>query len=225
MIAADAALPWIGGLLAIMTLSALWADNPACKLAEHLFVGVSAAYWMSVAFWSTIVPNLLGRIYPPLLGALLPSVPEAPADLTLLAPLALGVLLVAPLPPRARALRRIPIAFAVAYAAGAAIPRYLLADFVAQIEAAAAPIAAGAAGAIDMRASADNAAGAAATLAALSASFLFPGEGRCARAVRRAGRAAITAAFGVGLGHMIVSRASILAGAADAVVTFVRERF
>ncbi len=222
MISAEAVLPWIGALLALMTLSALWADTPLCKIAEHLFVGVSAAYWMSVAFWSTIVPNLVGRIYPPLLRALFTTVPECEADLSLVAPLALGLLLVAPLPQRAQALRRIPIAFAIAYSAGAAIPRFLRADFIAQIEIAASPIVTRADGTIDAAATAHNSASTAATVAALFASFLFYRELRAMEVLRRAGRAAITIGFGVALGYTIVSRASVLASGAESLVEFVR---
>ncbi|MFN0152476.1 MAG: hypothetical protein ACKVU1_17370 [bacterium] len=224
MISADAVVAWVGALLALMTLSALWGDSPLCKLAEHLFVGVSAAYWMSVAFWSTIVPNLLGRIYPPLLRAIFPTVPECEADLSLVAPLVLGLLLSVPLPARAHALRRIPIAFAVAYSAGAAIPRFLRADFIAQIEAVSSPIVVRVDGTVDGAATGYQIAGTAATIAALFGTFLYRRELRAMDVLRRAGRAAIAIGFGVAIGYMIVSRASVLASGAESLVAFARER-
>ncbi len=74
-------MAWAGGLLAVaavfalagftrgfsVTLAAaltlcifsfLYKDNPFYKFAEHLFVGVSAGYYIILNFWTVIVPNL-----------------------------------------------------------------------------------------------------------------------------------------------------------------------
>ena len=48
--------------LTLAIFSFLYKDNPFYKFAEHLFVGVSAAFWMSMGFWSTIVGNLVPRV-------------------------------------------------------------------------------------------------------------------------------------------------------------------
>jgi hypothetical protein len=55
---------WIAAFFTLATFSFLYRDNPFYKIAEHAFVGVSAAYWMVVAFWTTVVPNLLGKLFP-----------------------------------------------------------------------------------------------------------------------------------------------------------------
>jgi hypothetical protein len=55
---------WIAAFLTLATLSFLYRDNPVYRFAEHVFVGVSAAYWMTIAFWDTVVPNLLGKLFP-----------------------------------------------------------------------------------------------------------------------------------------------------------------
>jgi len=34
------------------------------QAAEAVLVGVSAAYWMVVAFWDVLVPNLMGKLWP-----------------------------------------------------------------------------------------------------------------------------------------------------------------
>ena len=44
--------------------SYLLGDNPLYKIAEHVFVGVSAGYVAVYTFWSTIWPNLFGRLWP-----------------------------------------------------------------------------------------------------------------------------------------------------------------
>ncbi len=49
---------WIGALLTLCIFSFLYRDNPLYKFAEHLFVGVSAGYFIVLRFWTVIVPNL-----------------------------------------------------------------------------------------------------------------------------------------------------------------------
>lgn len=55
---------WMGALLTLAVMSFLYRDNPVYRVAEHIFVGISAAYWMTQGFWTTIVPNLLGELFP-----------------------------------------------------------------------------------------------------------------------------------------------------------------
>lgn len=56
---------WCAAFLTLAIFSFLYKDNPFYKLAEHLFTGVSAAYWMVVAFWVQIHPNLFGNLWWP----------------------------------------------------------------------------------------------------------------------------------------------------------------
>jgi hypothetical protein len=65
---------WCAALLTLAIFSFLYKDNPFYKFAEHLFTGVSAAYWMSVAFWSQVHPNLFGNIWWP--DWLIRAIPE-----------------------------------------------------------------------------------------------------------------------------------------------------
>ena len=55
---------WIAVFLTLSIFSFLYKDNPFYKVAEHIFVGVSAGYWMSIFFWTQIQPNLFGRLFP-----------------------------------------------------------------------------------------------------------------------------------------------------------------
>lgn len=50
---------WVAALLTLFVFSFLYKDNPLYKFAEHLFVGVSAGYWMILNYWTVIYPNLL----------------------------------------------------------------------------------------------------------------------------------------------------------------------
>ena len=55
---------WIAAFLTLGILSYLYRDNPFYKIAEHVFVGVSAAYWAATFYWTQIYPNLFGRLFP-----------------------------------------------------------------------------------------------------------------------------------------------------------------
>ncbi|MDP6668497.1 MAG: hypothetical protein QF492_01135 [Candidatus Krumholzibacteria bacterium] len=56
---------WFAAFLTLAIFSFLYKDNPFYKFAEHLFTGVSAAYWMVVAYWVQIHPNLFGNLWWP----------------------------------------------------------------------------------------------------------------------------------------------------------------
>lgn len=46
-------------LLTVMVLSYLLGDNPAFRLAVHVFIGIAAGYVAAVAWWQVLWPNLL----------------------------------------------------------------------------------------------------------------------------------------------------------------------
>jgi hypothetical protein len=54
---------WVAALLTLCIFSFLYKDNPLYKLAEHLFVGVSAGYYIVLNFWTVVVPNLSDPLY------------------------------------------------------------------------------------------------------------------------------------------------------------------
>ena len=49
---------WVAAALTLFIFSFLYKDNPFYKFAEHLFVGVSAGYYIILNFWTVVVPNL-----------------------------------------------------------------------------------------------------------------------------------------------------------------------
>ena len=49
---------WVAALLTLFIFSFLYRDNPLYKFAEHLFVGVSAGYYIVLNFWTVVIPNL-----------------------------------------------------------------------------------------------------------------------------------------------------------------------
>ncbi len=56
---------WVAALFTLFIFSFLYKDNPFYKFAEHLFVGVSAGYYIVLNYWTVIIPNL----YDPLMKA------------------------------------------------------------------------------------------------------------------------------------------------------------
>jgi hypothetical protein len=132
---------WIGAFLTLMIFSFLWKDNVFYKFAEHLFVGVSAAYWMIVGLWTTIFPNLLARLWPGLVRGVVPGAAEGEPDLIFLIPLIFGILLLTRLLPKIHWLSRWAMALVIGYAAGTNLIRYLQSDLMSQISSTIMPVA------------------------------------------------------------------------------------
>jgi hypothetical protein len=118
---------WVtfAAFLTLAILSFLYRDNPIYKFAEHLYVGVSAAYWMSLGFWTTLDwfdVRFTGYQYhffiPPILG----------------------IILLMRLLPKGGWISRWALAFIVGTTAGLNLPRFLRSDFIEQISSTFLPI-------------------------------------------------------------------------------------
>ena len=146
---------WVAAFLTIGIFSYLYKDNPFYKAAEHLFVGVSAGYLLSLGFWTQLQPNLFGRLFPAkhydpdtitytiynVLSFFSISIfPEGGIDkghdqhLTYLIPLALGVMMLLSLIPRFSWMARWGIAYVVGMAAGLKAYGYLNSNVLGQIK-------------------------------------------------------------------------------------------
>lgn len=113
---------WIASLLTICILSFLYKDNPFYKFAEHLFVGISAAYWASYSWHNILIPNL----YQPLFRE---------AQFAYIVPLLLGIMMLMRLAPRVGWLSRWPLAFIVGTYSGYYFITYLQTNAVEQVRA------------------------------------------------------------------------------------------
>ena len=121
----------LSAFLTLAVLSFLYQDNPFYKFAEHLFVGISAAFWMCVGFWTTIVQNLLPRLSDGFSDFF--EVPYQSHSYFFLIPVILGFLLLMRLSPKGAVISRWPLAFIVGTTAGLNFLRYLRSDFIKQI--------------------------------------------------------------------------------------------
>jgi len=53
----------IAAILTLCIYSFLYKDNPFYRLAEHIFVGISAGYWVAYYFRNAIIPNFLNPLF------------------------------------------------------------------------------------------------------------------------------------------------------------------
>jgi hypothetical protein len=135
---------WVAALLTLSIFSFLYKDNWVYKLAEHLFIGVSAGYSISLEYWNVFRPNLWNKLAAGLghvttstlfsVGGFSLKVPHFP-DMLLLVPFALGLLLFTRFSTRVAWLSRWSIAAMVGSYAGLAMIGALQGDLVAQIQA------------------------------------------------------------------------------------------
>lgn len=131
---------WIDAALTLMILSFLYKDNPLYKFAEHLFVGVSAAYSMVIGVWDHLVPNLIAKLFPTAVTSILPSAANQTPQYHYLIPAIFGLLLLTRLIDRIAWMSRWALAFIVGGAAGFNLPRYLESDFIAQVKSTIVPL-------------------------------------------------------------------------------------
>ena len=135
---------WVAALLTLSIFSFLYKDNPVYKFAEHIFIGISAGYFVALEYWNVFVPNLWNPLMEGFrnagftvffrLGAVPIGLPTFPG-MELLIPFALGILLFMRFFPRAAWLSRWSIAAMIGSYAGLAIIGALQGDLIAQIRA------------------------------------------------------------------------------------------
>ncbi|MFQ6612489.1 MAG: hypothetical protein ACE5D2_05245 [Fidelibacterota bacterium] len=151
---------WVAAFLTLAIFSYLYKDNPFYKIAEHIFVGVSAGYWTSMYFWTQIQPNLFGRLWPKLeagsldsgimkfwygiyntLGAVLPAVfPTGGIDkghgmhLIYIIPFILGIMMLLSVSSKMSWFARWGIAYTVGMAAGLRAYGFLNSNVIGQIK-------------------------------------------------------------------------------------------
>ena len=115
---------WIAAFLTLGIFSFLYRDNPVYKLCEHLFVGISAGYYVVLTYFSTLKPNLVT----PLFGHF-----GEGRNFLLVVPLLLGVLLFSRFFPRGDWLSRWPIAVILGVYPALRITGFGQSDLVQQV--------------------------------------------------------------------------------------------
>jgi hypothetical protein len=112
----------IAAILTFMVWSYLLGDNPAFRIAEHLFVGIAVGYAVLVAWFSVMQPALLGSV-----------APQSPALAAV--PLVLCLLLMAKVRPTWSGVGNIAVAFLVGVGAALAVGGALFGTLEPQVAA------------------------------------------------------------------------------------------
>jgi len=118
---------WIASFLTLCIFSFLYKDNPFYKFAEHLYVGVSAAYWIVYYFYGVIIPNLWEPLY-------------KGHNLWYLIPGILGLLVFTRFIPRFNWLSRWSFAFYIGIGVGVGIPAFFQGIIIPQMRASLVPL-------------------------------------------------------------------------------------
>lgn len=205
---------WIAAFLTLCIFSFLYKDNPLYKFAEHLFVGVSAGYYMILNFWTVLVPNLGQPLLASFKGEGVVAARHGMFAASLgdyrgwlLIPALLGLLLFTRLMGRIGWMSRWSLALVIGAYAGLKTTGFAQGDLVAQIEASMVPLWTG---------------NAATTINAiiftigLLTSLLFFFYSREPKGtfgiISRVGMAFLMVSFGAGYGYTVMSRVSLLIG-------------
>jgi hypothetical protein len=118
---------WIAALLTLFIFSFLYKDNPFYKLAEHLFVGISAGYYAMQEWWAVIYPQCVKPV----------ASGERPL---MIIPGILGLLLFSRFVPKAGWLSRWSLAVIIGAYAGIKTTGFAQGDLVAQFQASILPL-------------------------------------------------------------------------------------
>ncbi len=100
---------WIAAILTLAIYSFLYKDNPAYKLAEHIFVGMTAGYTLCIAYYNVLQPNLINELF-------------SNHNYWVLIPAFLGLLMFSRFFSNISWISRIPISFVIGVGAGISIP-------------------------------------------------------------------------------------------------------
>lgn len=204
---------WIAALLTLCLFSFLYRDNPFYKLAEAVFIGVSAAYWMVVAFWNVIVPNLLGALVPGLVrNWCMPGLESTEVNWIYVIPLILGVMLLWRMVPVGSWIARWPLALFIGVFAGLRMVQFIQADFLNQIRNGIEPLVVQDQDAIAWGTSLRNMIAVLGVLACLTYFFFSIEHKGAVGRVARVGTWVLMITFGAMFGYTVMGRIALLTG-------------
>lgn len=191
---------WIAALLTLGIFSFLYRDNPVYKFCEHLFVGISAGYWVVLTYYSSIKPNLIDPLF---------GVPfAADRHLLLVIPLVLSLFLFSRFFPRGDWLSRWSIAMILGVYPALRITGFAQSDLVQQINGSILPLwVAG-----QPFASFNNILLVAGLLATLVFFFFSTEHKGTVGGIAKVGIYFLMVSFGASYGYTVMARVSLLIG-------------
>lgn len=120
----------LGAGITLAIYSFLYRDNPAFKITENLYVGVSLGYTIIITWYNFLKPDL----YDPLIVPLFSATAEKNPQYSLIIPSILGIFMLLRFSRRLSWLSRWTFAFVVGLGAGVSIPRVISAFILEQIK-------------------------------------------------------------------------------------------
>ncbi len=199
---------WVAVGLSLLIYSFLYKDNPFFKLAEHIFVGVSIGYLLTITYYQVMV----NKLYLPMMQQ---------GKWWLVIPAFLGILMLSRFIPPIAWLSRISFAFLLGISSGLAIPRQISSFILQQVQGTIKPL-------ITVGDS-----GVAVTLANLNSLLILIGVVSVlfyfffsiehtgpVRRVARIGIYFLMISFGAAFGYTVMARMSLLIGRLDELVLY-----
>lgn len=111
---------WVGAFVTLCCFSFLYKDNPFYRIAESLFVGVSAGYYLSVVYFHQVLkPLLLAKLLPEYFAVGAAS--QAPREWLLIIPGILGCLMLLRFSQKLAWVSRFTVAFVMGVSTGLTI--------------------------------------------------------------------------------------------------------
>ena len=126
---------WLAALLTLFIFSFLYGDNPFYKIAESIFVGSSAAWYMVAAFWDQLIPNMVAKLAPGVVRAwALPDLPKnEPVLLVRIIPLILCIMLLWRLAPKGQWIGRWPLGVIIGTKSAFQMLVFIQSDLLSQV--------------------------------------------------------------------------------------------
>ncbi len=190
---------WVAAMLTLAIYSFLYKDNPFYKIAEYIFVGISAGYWAIFLWWNYAYPNLFE--------------PLGKGNYLNIIPIVLGLMMFTQLSRKTAWLVRFPLTFVLGVSLGLQIIAAVEGDMVPQLRGTFSPFSRGALfGTIDFWSSVGYIVLLVGVLATLIY-FFFSKEHKGILGVgARIGVYFLMIAFGASFGYTVMARISLLFG-------------
>ncbi|MCB5251016.1 MAG: hypothetical protein RBS16_08915 [Candidatus Cloacimonadales bacterium] len=112
---------WLGALSTLAIWSFLYKDNPFYKVAEQIFVGISAAYWLVYTIYNILIPNLFSKL-----------IADPVANWIYFIPGILGLMMILRIIPKFEKLSFYPLSLLIGTTAGISLLRFLKSDVLTQ---------------------------------------------------------------------------------------------
>lgn len=189
---------WLAALVTLMLFSILYKENPLYRIAEHLYVGASAAHGIITTWNNTIKPAIT-------------SMPTKGTWWEII-PMAVGLLIYFNMYRPYAWIARIPMGFWIGYNAALVLSARQVIPFLSQMTTAIKPLVAMTNGAFNLTQSFNNILFVSIVLGVLIYFFFTVEHKGIFKYAANYGRLAIMIGFGASFGNTVMARISLLIG-------------